>query len=331
MPDAPAIAADPSWLPHRIDTASRQVEFFRLERETLADTGFLSDRDPAPDDRAFLGWDEVMAMQPAPGRLHFLFHTAFCRSTLLARAVDRPGVAVTLNEPFICASIVNGGEMARPLVKPLLGLLARPWQGNEAVIVKPTNHSNMVMPTLMQQWPEARAVLMSNDLPVFLRSVARKGMQGRHWARKLFVELQGYAAMDFGMNELESFALTDLQCAGLAWFLNQRYFAAHLTGQVRGVSGDRFRMLDGDRFDAEREATIASMLAFFGVETAEGTSRDMANSAVFGSHSKLGSVFAGDQDADDPTVVEEIEKVAQWVGMIADQAGFKVPLKQTLF
>ena len=331
MTDAATIAADPTWIPHRIDTSTRQVEFFHLGREMLGATGFIADRNPPPPDRAMLSWDEVMAIQPATGRLHFIFHTAFCRSTLLVRAVNRPGVAAVLNEPFIIASMVNAGDAGAPLIKPLLGLLARPWQEGEAVIVKPTNHSNMLMPTLLQQWPEARAVLMSNDLPAFLRSVARKGMRGRIWARKLFIELQTYAAMNFGLNELESFALTDMQCAGLAWFLNQRYFNAHLQGHVTGVSSDRLRMLDGDRFNDAREATIAGLFEHFGISAPAGTAAELANSEVFESHSKLGGAYDGDHDNEDAVPAEEIAKVGEWVGMIAQQAGLTVPLEHSLF
>lgn len=331
MTDAATIAADASWIPHRIDTATRQVEFFHLGREMLSATGFIADRNPPPPDRAMLPWNDVIAMEPVSGRLHFIFHTAFCRSTLLVRAIDKPGVAAVLNEPFIIASIVNAGDAARPLIKPLLGLLARPWQGEEMVIVKPTNHANMLMPTLMQQAPDARAVLMTNDLPVFLRSVARKGMRGRIWARKLFIELQRYAAMDFGLNELESFALTDMQCAGLAWFLNQRYFNAHLQGHVTGVAADRFRLLDGDRFNAEREGTIAGLFDHFGAALPAGATQELASSPVFDTHAKLGGVFDGDQDREDAVPDEEIAKVGEWVGMIAQQAGLTVPLSHNLF
>ncbi|NNC59753.1 MAG: hypothetical protein HKO05_07160 [Erythrobacter sp.] len=331
MTDARTIAADPSWLPHRIDTATRQVEFFKIARDTLADTGFLADRDPPPQERAFVGWDEVAAMKPGSGNLHFIFHTAFCRSTLLVRAVDRPGTVAVLNEPFIIASMVNAGDAAKHLVAPLLALLARPWSKGESVIVKPTNHANMIIPTVMQQYPQARAVLMTNDLPVFLRSVARKGLMGRSWARKLFIELQSYAAMDFGLEPLDSFALTDMQAAALAWFLNQRYFSAHLDNRVKGVAADRFRLLDGDRFDAERAHTIDAMFAFFDISVDDGVADKLANGPVFDSHSKLGGAFAGDRATEDPALAEEIDQVGQWAGIIARQAGVDLPLKHSLF
>jgi hypothetical protein len=326
------IASDPAWLPHLIDVARRQVEFIRVPRATLADTGFLADRNPPPGERALVGWDEVQAMQVPAGELHFIFHTAFCRSTLLVRALDAPGFAAGLNEPAIIASMVNAGDAAEPLIAPLLALLARPHAPGEAVVVKPTNHANRLMPALMRAAPGARAVLMSNDLPVFLRSVARKGLMGRNWGRKLFLELQGYAGLDFGMEPRETFAMTDMQAAGLAWLLNQRFFALHLGGHMQGVSPERLRLLDGDRFDAARERTLAAVCAHFGVRVPDGLPVQLAQGPVFGQHAKLGGDFAGDEAAgSDPKLEEEVAQVGQWIGLIAQQAGLTLPLAQTLF
>lgn len=332
MSNARVIEGDPSWLPHRIDAPQRKVEFIRVPRGELSGQGFLADRDPALQDRAVLDWSEVAAMQPASGQLHFIFHTAFCRSTLLVRALDAPGMAVGLNEPGIIASMVNAGEAAAPLIPTLLSLLARPHTSGEIVFVKPTNHANMLMPALLRARLDARAVLMSNDLPVFLGSVVRKGLMGRRWGRQLFLEMQSYAGMDFGMDPRETFVMTDMQAAALAWFLAQRWFALHLSGQVTGIASERLRLLDGDRFDAAREETIASVLALAGVD-AGAFPRELAAGPVFTQHSKLGGVFdAATEEADaDPRLAEEIAQVEQWVAMIAQQAGLSVPLPQTLF
>lgn len=332
MTRAADIAADPAWLPHRIDVGARQVEFIRVPRETLAERGFLADRDPPPGERVLVGWDAVRGMQVPAGELHFIFHTAFCRSTLLVRALDAHGVAAGLNEPGIIASLVNAGDAAAPLLGPVLALLARPHAPREVVVVKPTNHANRLMPALLRADPGARAVLMSNDLPVFLRSVARKGLMGRNWGRKLFLELQSYAGLDFRMEPRETFAMTDMQAAGLAWLLNQRFFALHLGGHMQGVSPERLRLLDGDRFDVERERTLAAVFAHLGVAVPEGLPAQLAQGPVFGQHAKLGGEFAGDDAAGtDPKLEEEIGQVGQWTGLIAQQAGLSLPLAQTLF
>lgn len=311
--------------------ATKTVEFLYIARESLSDRGFLADRDPPQSERVTISWDDVKAMRPQTGALHFIFHTAFCRSTLLVRAVDAPGVAAGLSEPAIVPSMTNAGADLQAIIGPIVALLSRPWRDGEAVIVKPTNHANMLLPALLRSSPQSRAILMSNPMPSFLRSVARKGLMGRNWARKLFLELQSYAGMDFGMDPRESFAMTDMQTAGLAWFLNQRFFAMLMNNQVQGVSSTRLKVLDGDKFDADRETTLAAALAHWQINTPAGLISSLSQGPVFSQHAKLGGAFSADaEQIDDKQLLEEIDQISQWVGLIAKQAGITVPLEQTL-
>lgn len=333
---ATTIEADPDWLPHRIDPELERMQFLRILRRDLGAQGFLADRKPArPIDEAWLPLRAVMNMRPQTGPIHFLFHTAFCRSTLLVRALDGPGTLVGLNEPGILASLVNVGigkgrpEMA--LVRRVVDLLSRTHPGEAAVIVKPTNHANALMPMLLSARPQSTAVLMTNALPAFLAAVVRKEMMGRRWARLLYLELQAYAGMDFGMDGREQFVATDLQVAALAWFLNQRWFALQQTR-----FGDRLRVLDGDRFDAERARTIEAVGEFVGVIVRRETAEEIATDPIFTIHSKSGGDFAVKDAADtsrsaSPVTDEEIAQVGKWIGMIAQQAGLIAPVRQTLF
>ena len=323
---------NPEWLPHRIDWTAGQVAFLRIARERLERPGFLADLNPvAADEEVRLPIGQVATIEPATGPLHFIFHTAFCRSTLLVRALSIAGVSAGMAEPGIFAGLVAGGQQAQPLVKPILDLLSRPWGEGEAVIVKPTNHANALIPALLAARPDAKAVLMTNPLKVFLGSVVRKGLMGRRWGRKLYLELQGYAPLDLGMDSRETFALTDMQAAGLAWFLNQRYFDA-LVKQY----GERVRVLDGDRFDAQREKTLSATATFFDLDLSDDRAKKVANGPVFARHAKLGGDFGqrdghGRDRAIGPLVQDEIAKTAEWTGMIAAQAGLAAPVQQTLF
>lgn len=326
MPDLAEIAADPRWLPHRIDAAQRRVQFVRIERARLAEAAFLADIDAdAAAGQAWLSFDEVAALRPATGPLHFVFHTAFCRSTLLVRALEMPGVSAGLSEPAIIVQLFNAGEAARPLVKPVLDLLSRPWGEGEAVFVKPTNHANMLIPALLAARPDARAVLMTNPLPSFLKSVARRGLLGRRWGRQLYLEMMGYAGMDLGLDAREQFSMTDMQAAGLAWFLSQRWFAM----QQAQFGADRLRVLDGDRFDENRADTLEAVLDLAGVEHDPAAVEAVVEGPLFRSHSKLGDAASTANQA--PVPEEEIAQVLQWVEMIAGQAGITIPARHSLF
>ena len=328
MTDAATIAADPHWLPHTLDLASGRMLFVRISREALTGAGFLADVKPEEAEGAqWLGLADVRAMRPEPGGLHFIFHTAFCRSTLLARALNIEGVSVGMAEPGIIAQLAGAGEAARDLVKPVCDLLARPWGEGQAVFVKPTNRANMLIPALLAARPDARAVLMTNPLETFLASVDRRAIMGRRWGRQLYLEVMGYAGMDLGMDGREQFLMTDLQAAGAAWFLSQRMYAAMMAGPDKA----RLATLDGDCFDGARARTIAAVLDFAGVGHDAPKVEAIADGPLFRSHAKLGGDYAGEADTASASFRQEVEQVGQWIGMIAQQAGVEVPVRQTLF
>lgn len=327
------IECDADWLPHRIDPDARRVEFLRVPPSAYREPGFLADFRPAgSDDTASLAFEEVAALDPEAGALHFIFHTAFCRSTLLARALNIEGASVGLAEPGIIASLANfiqaGGERVQPgLTRSVLRLLARRQPGAEAVFVKPTNHANRLIPALLAAKPDSRAIFMTNGLEPFLASVARKGLMGRRWARSLFLELQAYAPVDFGLDPREMFLAGDLQVAGLAWLLGQNHFASILAGP----EGPRLAVLDGDRFNAERARTLGAVLAFVGVEADDARIEATAGGPVFETHAKLGERYESNEVAVRGGEAEEIAQVSRWIGLIAEQMGPAVPLTHTLF
>jgi len=328
MVDSITIAADPAWLPHRIDPQSKLVEFVRIEHDELSAPGFLAD---SQGRRISLPWSEVEAMKPEAGPLNFIFHTAFCRSTLLARALNIPGHTAGLNEPGVLASLVNAGPASAALTKPILDLLSRAPNSGGAVFVKPSNHSNMLIPRLLAARPDSKAILMTNSLSAFLRSVIRKGMMGRRWGRQLYLELQNYAGLDFGMDPREIFLMTDLQAAALGWFLNQRWFEIQYS---QGTG--RMRVLDGDRFADAKEQTLSAVIKFAQIDVPSNVVRNAAQAKLFSEHAKLGGSFekkeANDKNRSISSVnEEEIGQVAQWIDIIAQQAGLKVPVSHNLF
>lgn len=331
MTDFSQILSDPQWLPHAFDPARGSVTFIHIPRARLSDNAFLADATSEPGFAPVeVPLGEIAAFSPPQAPQHFIFHTAFCRSTLLVRALELPGVSAGLSEPGILARLVGKGDAGMRAVAPVAALLARPWGEGESVFVKPTNHANVLVPALMQARPDAKAVLMTNPLPSFLAAVVRKGMMGRRWARTLYLEMMGYAGMDLGLDAREQFAMTDLQAGALAWFLNQRY----LDALVRQF-GDRVRVLDGDAFGAEPAKVLEAVGRFTGVGIDAARAAEIASGSVFTRDAKTGLDYAEksarDAAATQSAVVEdEIAKLGEWVGAIAAQAGVEVPLRQTL-
>jgi hypothetical protein len=106
---------DPAWIPHFYDPRRDTLVLARLPREAQRKLTFLDqrfvDRDaeslPAPISQLPL---DLVSQNAGP--LHFVFHTGFCCSTLLARVLCR--VLVEQPPHCRCARSVDGD--ARPLV-----------------------------------------------------------------------------------------------------------------------------------------------------------------------------------------------------------------------
>jgi len=319
------VESNPEWIPHALNLETRRVDFLRVPEETYSATGFLFEYAPSsPADRISISFEQLSGLEVETLPLHFIFHTAFCRSTLLARALNIPGVAIAMSEPGIIASLASGGPVVEPFIKPLLRLLGRKRAGIDAVFVKPTNHANHMIPALMKAQPEARAVLMTNPVSPFLQSVRKRGLMGHRWGRRLYLELQGYAGIDFGMSPEEHFSMTDLQAAGLAWLLNQNYF----TQLAGGPFEKRIRTLDGDYFNERRGETIQSILELSGVDSSDFPPERLQLHPAFSEHAKLGGPIVEAPTA--RSTSEEIEKVTEWLGLIAKQIGIEIPVRQTL-
>ena len=321
---APFDLADAEWLAHRYVEGADRVRFVHVPRARHRAIPFLTE--------ALLGDDPATHEETAadclrlvrPGPLHFLFHSAFCGSTLLIGALDRPGVAMGLSEPLILNDMVGlrrrGGQ---PSAVARLGdvatrLLARPFGPAEAVVVKPSNVVNPLAELLMALRPEARAVFLYAPLETFLISVARKGLHCRLWVREL---LDGYLQEGFvaplGMGPAEIFRQTDLQVAAVGWLAQHGHFA-RLAGKL---GPGRIATLDAERMTAAPAAAIEAVARHFGLAL-----DPQAATAAFARHSKSGEAYspgarASDYAASRTAYGEEVSMVVAWAEKVAEAAG----------
>jgi len=332
VPQKSEVLASSEWLPHYYDAQGQRVQFVRLERDKIRELTFLADYQPSGgQDSCWLTAEEINNESVRPGTLHFVFHTAFARSTLLTRALDMPGFSIGLSEPKILNELAIGGPKARELLKPILRLLARPFADGEAVVVKPSNTANGLIEEMLSYNEQSRALLLTGTLESFLRSVNKKGMMGRRWVRRLFTHIMQFAPLDFGMSQSEQFEATDLQYAGLTWLLQQRQFAMLLSSNA----GARMRSLDSDHFNSEREQSLSKLSTFFEIDAPPEQIRAIVEGPVFNTHAKLGGDYKSrieieEQGAESSVVEEEIALVAQWVRQVAQMAGIDWPLARPL-
>jgi hypothetical protein len=260
-----------------------------------------------------------------------VFHTGLCCSTLLIRALNLPGRSIGLNEPGILNSLVQLGPRAASLLRPTIDLLSRPRPSGERVVIKPSNYANALIEPGLAARPSAKTVLMTDVLPLFLTRLARRGLVGRVWGRQVFIEALRFAGQDLGLEKDAPAAMSDLQAAGLGWFIMQRHFAALLRGQHR----DRVRSIHGEDFKAAPSAGLVKVGAFFDLELPSSEAEALARGPVFTTHSKVDSAFGPTEAraaalAASPIIEDEIAEVEQWIAGLARQARVAVPVPPTL-
>lgn len=326
----PAIA---TWLAHRLVESTDSVRFAHLPRDAHAAMPFLT------DDHFTAKFGSMPPQVDAPAAqllsqfgkrpLGLLFHSAFCGSTLLTRALAEPGAAMGLSEPVILNDVVGMRQRgASPAATAraadlALRLLARPFAPGEAVVIKPSNVINPLAELLLALAPEARAVFLYAPLETFLISVVRKGLPCRLWVRELMAGYlpQGMMA-PLGIEPEDIFRQSDLQVAAAGWLAQHRLFAA----LAQRLGAARLRTLDSEKLTEEPERALAAAADHYGIALDPAVITGIATGPAFTRHSKSGAAFTPDQrraeyKAARGAHAEEIDMVCAWAGKVAEQAG----------
>jgi hypothetical protein len=324
-----ALIASPQWLAHRYDPQHDAVHFIDVAREARAAVPFLTDAElkpPAPP--VVVRRSDLGSARAAARPVHFVFHSAYCGSTLLANALDLPGIASTLKEPVLLNDMVGwrhrGGKPAdiQRVLDHGLDLLARPFEPDTAMIVKPSNVVNALIPAMLTLRPDAHALLLHAPLDVFVASIAGKGLWGRAWVRDLLAKQLRDGVVDIGLDAEAIFLLTDLQAAATGWLVQHKLFA----GIARRFP-DRVRTLDSEVMLERRAQVGPALAAMYGLGSAAGDA--IAKAPAFTRNSKDGRPFdfAARKTRRAEAVAahrDEIEKVVIWAQAVAD--GASVPL-----
>jgi hypothetical protein len=341
MNEVTAIAGDYRWFPFRLDASGTSVAFVHADRDDHRAVTFLDDElfRRSGDSRQVPVQELVPVAQALPANpCHFIFHSAFCCSTLLARALDVPGKSMGLKEPLVLNDLVQAamaaGEPGVPnssALAPILSLLARPFAAGETVIVKPSNAANPLIEQIMGARPASKALLLSSELPDFLRSVAKKALWGRIWARRSIVAVNRWPHFQPGFSEAERWEHSDLQVAALLWLDHRAQFSA-LAGQL----GGRVASMDSTILLNDPSRALRAVGDFFELGFSPEEIAAIVGGPVFAKNSKRQDEdFNAQRRRDEHAAIgdalaEEIAMVAKWADSVADFAGIPKQLPQPL-
>ena len=329
---AARIVADPEWLAHRYDEGNDSFHYRHVPRARHAEVPFATDDCLGKEEKpVVIRREEAAELLGEQAPIHFIFHSAFCASTMLVRALDVPGSAMGISEPVMLNDMTGWRKRGADIrlhaqvMNDVLGQLARPFGPDEAVVLKPSNvFSGLAMGALHLR-PAARALLLYSPIEEFLLSVARKGMWCRLWARELLENLLHEGMVDLGFEPRDYLRQTDLQVAGVGWLAQHHLF--HRMAKHYGAG--RIATLDSETLTRDPTDSVARVATHFGLR--DNSAATYAGHPAIGRNSKSGTNFErGERQMDlaraRETFGDEIEKVAEWVRVLGERNGISLEL-----
>lgn len=248
------------YVPTEFDLHRRRIVFTRIGRDELRRAAFAP-RGFGPEmPSVFANVDDVLAynddVKSSAKPVRFIFISAFCCSTLLARFLDHCSGCVVIREPPILGQLAlaklrsprygcPGGDQRdadwQELVHLALDLLARGARTERAVILKLADSCNALIDTISAGPNEAQQILLYVGMRVFILSVL-KSEQRREWMRARVRLWRPSMRSGTPLGGLRPDVMDDALGAAYLWAVT-----AHLWAQALGRWGaNRFRLLNGD-------------------------------------------------------------------------------------
>ena len=337
------IISDARWFPEGFDPRSGLMSFIETQRDTLASQVFLDgrwNRGAAPHVKVHLfALAERLAARPVSKNLHFLRHTGFCCSTLLAKALNAPARNLSLCEPQLLVEIArakrDGAFTQHPALAQLpkigLRLLGRSLEPNAAVTIKPAPAANALIAEAAAL-TTGRHLFLYSDCRSFLISLAKMGDDGWAYAREMFGLLlrDGHAQASWPAALLK--ALTDLQIGALVWHMQMAEFRRNL----ERLGPSRVRSLDCEVFLAAPAQTLDAVGKFLDLDLdGDHAARALASPAFSRNAKQPDRPFRAGQRREEHEAVaarmgHELDRVVAWGYEMCPQTPRSVPLDGTL-
>lgn len=323
------VIGNADWFPDNIDFNRNTFGFVRTERSALSMEAFLDARwNRSTLTRVDVPISTVLSAVenlPRP-KLNFIWHTAFCCSTLIARCLDAESTNLSLKEPQVLIPLAEAKRMGRQTSGETNAAFKLLGRGHEPVLVKPTNAANNLIPEAVRA-TDGRMLFLYSDCKSFLISIAKKGEMGRIFARKLFglFSADGHPQAKWAWQTL--FELSDMQVAALVWHMQIAEFR-------RSRSASRSAALNCDDFLAHPREALEKLNAFFGLHLSA-SQLDAALSLLARNAKDANETFSAERRASEANDVAkmfggELDTVVEWSYRACPETPRGNPLGATL-
>jgi hypothetical protein len=293
--DANDILNSPRWYLWKVDIWNRAALLVRMEPEDYVRSPSLGEKIERPDGRDLVvdlgDLDQILADGPALGPLDFIFHSSFCCSTYLTRAMEAADSHFVLREPMPLHQLEEDGVSLHTEARRerwdrafdvTLRMLSRRFDPRRRTLLKVDTLS--LAPLLRKRSPEGRCLFLYGDVESFAASVLKQPGRG-NWARaqhaRLVAVCRASDALRYAASDLPE-SSSDADCAVSLWVLQMR-IAQHVFGSEDPA---RFRILDSAELERTPVQCLARIFRFFGHEIDAPTVHGLLDSASLRRHAK---------------------------------------------
>lgn len=284
---------------HSINLETGSFEFVKADRNTLSSLPFLdyrfigegSEKGSVPVQNAFQILKNSKLKAPARP-VNFIFHSAFCCSTMIAKTLDIEGKNLSLKEPFALLGLAqykkdrrdfdSDDPKWRALLDMTLNLLSRPHLENEKTLIKPSNAANNLANEVLNSPATGNVLFLYSPLERFLISVLNGGVARTGTINQLFPDIVRDQQAHLPIELHEIGFLSPLKKASLMWGLQVADFQRIVKSETEG----RIKTLDCETFLDSPEKTLGKLADFFDFEISSGEIDEILAGPAFRTHSK---------------------------------------------
>ncbi len=279
----------PDWFPVTLNLFKNYVQFVKMSPFWYQQSIFL-DADRILGTCAMeadLKWltDETkgIAWQATP----FIFHTAFCGSTLMSKALANIYDSLPLREPEALGSLQSYWQSNIAIKEKkawfdrVMGLLARRYEPEQIVVVKANDYVNALIKPLLEWHPDISILFMYTPLSEFLAGCLKDETR-RQWIRERYHFIYDTAAQQLNLPDdlvIEHEAYGKM--AAIYWCCNIVLYL-----QARQRLPQQLRSLDFNRMLAHPIDSVQACAQWFGLKELPDMTPAYEISTLFSFYSK---------------------------------------------
>jgi hypothetical protein len=331
-----SIAASPRFYPTelKIERHPPTISFVEVTQETYRRSSFLDHRmhrEPKQKTIVCEVGKLLAACQGASaGHVGFIFHVAFCCSTLLARYLELlPGTFV-LKEPFIPTQLAElnrapwpskSGLDSEQTTRLCVHLMARTFNPHDRVVAKLADQCNAIAGALLVASGAPKAVFIGLELRSFLLA-GLKTEQRRAWVRRR-AELAVQDVAPSSLADTDPKTLDDAQACAYLWLAN----GVLLRKLIAEVGPARVLVVDGESISDNPDHAVRETAAWLGLSPSETDLRIAIGNETASRYSKDPSQeFSREHRRADLAAImskfgNEVESGLRWAAELAPRLG----------